>query len=146
MKKALVFIPALLFILISCSKKSEKPLRYFQVVTKATMADWRDTSFIVATNNNILLDKILLELEKPVAQRKMVSGELAEGNGGYNKNATHSFGWHFAESNWQLVDVSAEIYDGRAYSDLDVNPNYWFNKMKRFAPWNSYIKKEVYIQ
>jgi hypothetical protein len=44
---------------------------------------------------------------------------------------------------WHLTDLSIEIYDGRPYSDLDKSPAYWFDTVKRFSPWNSYIKKEI---
>jgi hypothetical protein len=143
MKKALLLIPALVFVFISCSKKNDKPLRYFEVGISSQQENWRDTSFVVATSNEQLIAKISEQLKKPVAQRQIVTGELVKGNGGYNKNASHSFGWHFKEDNWSLTDMSIEIYDGRAYSDLDLNPNYWFNQMKRFAPWSSYIKREI---
>lgn len=143
MKKALVFVSALIIFLISCSKKNDKPLRYFEVGISSQQENWRDTSFVVATSNEQLLAKIAEQLMKPIAQRQIVTGELVKGNGGYNKNASHSFGWRFKEDNWSLTDMSIEIYDGRAYSDLDLYPDYWFNQMKRFAPWSSYIKREI---
>lgn len=127
----------------SCSKDSKGPLRYYQVGIKGTQDDWRDSSFVVATRNVQLIHKIKTQLEKPVASRQILMGELAKGNGGYNKNAGHSFNWHFMEDKWDLVDVSAEIYDGRAHSDVDQNPKYWMDTMKRFSPWGSYIKKEI---
>lgn len=129
----------------SCSKKNDRPLKYYEVCIKGTMADWRDTSFVVATSDEQLINKITQQLQLPVAQRQLVTGELAKGNGGYNRNATHQFGWRFKENKWSLADMSIEIYDGRAYSDLDLNPNYWFNQMKRFGPWGSYIKREIVL-
>lgn len=131
-------------IIISCKKDNEHlPLHYYEVGFNGTAADWRDSSFIIATNNPALIGQVEQQLLLPVAQRKIVNGGLLNGNGGYNKNATHNFKWHFKESDWSLTDLSIEIYDGRPYSDVDNDLNYWLNNMKRFAPWGSYIKREI---
>jgi hypothetical protein len=57
-------------------------------------------------------------------QRKNVTGALVAGNANYNKNSSHNFKWHFKENDWNLTEASIEIYDGRPYSDLDLNPAY----------------------
>jgi hypothetical protein len=130
--------------IISCKKeKDEPPLHYYEVGFNGIAADWRDSSFIIATNNPALVEQAEQQLLLPVAQRKIVNGRLLNGNGGYNKNAAHTFKWHFKESDWSLTDLSIEIYDGRPYSDVDNNLNYWLHTMKRFAPWGSYIKREM---
>jgi hypothetical protein len=105
--------------------------------------DWRDTSFIVATANQQLINKITEQLALPVAQRQIVNGALVAGSGGYNRNGSHNFKWHFKEDDWHLTDMSAELLDGRPYSDVDNNTAYWQDTVKRFSPWHSYIKKEV---
>jgi hypothetical protein len=137
------FMLAATLVISSCSKDTKQPLRYFEVGIKGTQDDWRDSAFVVATADVQLINKISDQLEKPVTSRQILMGELAPGNGGYNKNAGHSFTWHFIENKWSLVDVSAEIYDGRAHSDVDLNPKYWMDTLKRFSPWGSYIKKEI---
>jgi hypothetical protein len=139
--KYVVFI--MLLAAASCKKDKEVNLRYFEVGVKYVPADWRDSSFIVATSNAALLDQVTLQLQLPVAQRGMVNGRLVKGNGGYNKNATHSFKWRFDENDWTIANLGVEIYDGRPYSDVDLHPAYWFDTVKRFAPWSSYIKREV---
>ena len=143
MKAGLVFIAAFTLLIASCSKDKRKSLRYFEVGINGTPNDWRDSSFVVATANPELINKITEQLKKPIVSRQIVMGELASGNGGYNKNAGHDFNWHFIENKWELVDVSAEIYDGRAYSDVHNDPDYWLGQMKRFSPWGSYIKREI---
>lgn len=117
--------------------------RYFEVAKKNVPADWRDTSFVVATSDSSLLLKIDTQLTLPVNQRKLVNGELVAGSGGYNRNASHTFKWHFREDGWTLADVSAEIYDGLPYTDVDVHLPYWLDTVKRFAPWSFYIRKEI---
>ena len=144
MRRQFIFIAIIGLLIAYCSKKVEpKKYSYFEVGITGIQADWRDSSFVVATDDPVLIYVCIEQLMIPIDERQIVTGELARGNGGYNKNGSHSFGWHFKENKWDLVDVSAEIYDGRAYSDLDLNPNYWFWSMKRFGPWGSYIKREI---
>lgn len=134
----------LLVSIFSCKKETaQSSLRYYEVGYNGVATDWRDSSFIVATSNASLIAEVETQLTLPVAQRKIVTGKLINGNGGYNKNVSHSFKWRFKENNWGLTELSAEIYDGRPYSDVDNGINYWLNTMGRFAPWGSYIKKEV---
>jgi hypothetical protein len=144
MSKRIVFI-ALIGIMVfsSCHKNNSGPLRYFEVGIVDTPADWRDSSFIIATSNPQMIEKALEQISLPVAQRRILNGAIARGNAGYNKNGGHSFQWHFKEDDWHLTDFSIEIYDGRPHSDLDLNMNYWIDTVKRFSPWNSYIKREI---
>ncbi|MES1226244.1 MAG: hypothetical protein ABUT20_62790 [Bacteroidota bacterium] len=133
--------------IFACKKQSSATgLHYYEIGTKTPPPDWRDSIFIVATGNAGLVAEINQQLALPVAQRKMVSGKLVAGSGGYNKNAGHEFAWHFKEDNWQLAELSAEIYDGRPYSDLDIDIHYWLDTVERFAPWQAYIKREVLQQ
>jgi hypothetical protein len=142
MKIVFILFSVLLFT-ASCKKDRHHRLRYYEVGINASPADWRDTAFIVATSDPELIDSINAQLGKAVQERQILFGKLARGSGGYNKNANHVFGWHFKEDEWALVDVSAEIYDGRPYSDVDLNPGYWQDTLNSFSPWGSYIKKEI---
>ena len=130
-------------LLVSCKKNNGGPLRYFEVGIVDIPANWRDSSFIIATSNPQIIEKALEQLSVPVAQRKILNGAIARGNGGYNKNGTHSFEWHFKENDWHFTDFSIEIYDGRPHSDLDLSIDYWIDTVKRFSPWNSYLKREI---
>jgi hypothetical protein len=133
-----------LFMIYSCKKDpAAAPLHYYEVGYKGDAANWRDSSFVIATSKASLIEQIEAQLSLPVVQRKIVNGLLVSGNGGYNKNSSHSFKWRFKENDWHLTDLSIEISDGRPYSDVDINLNYWMNTVKRFAPWGSYIKKEI---
>jgi hypothetical protein len=143
-----VFLTAffLLGLLFTACKKEVTPspdgYTFYQVAFNSTNADWRDTAFVVRTNNAALIQKADAQLALPVAQRQIVFGELATGDGGYNKNAGFSFNWHFKEG-WDLVDVTAEIYDGKPYTDVHQNPVYWQETMKRFGAWSSYLRKKL---
>src|SRR4030095_2845356 len=128
---------------MACKKDENKQLRYFEVVIVDNPSDWRDSSFIIATADPQLISEINTQLSLPIPQRKIINGALQVGSGGYNKNGSHEFKWHFKEDDWHFTDLSIEIYDGRPYSDLDLDLPYWLNTIKRFSPWNSYIKREI---
>lgn len=140
----------LALVAFSCKKETNAPdadpeWRYFEVgIREWNTTQWRDSSYIVATKNPTVLQKIEAQLALPVADRKkIVAGKLAEGNGGYNKNAGHHFKWRIKEDDWDLVDLTIELSDGRPYTDVDQNLDYWLNNVKRFTPWGSYIKREI---
>jgi hypothetical protein len=143
--KKILYTCLFLFLLLPACKKDDnvKTIHYYQVGTKGADEDWRDSAFVVATKNVNLIKEIDEQLKLPVDERKIVIGGLVKTSGGYNKNASHEFKWRLDENDWQLTDMSIEIYDGRAYSDVDSNLSYWLDTIKKFAPWNSYIAKEV---
>jgi hypothetical protein len=139
------FFLLLMVFLAACKKESTASpdgYTYYQVGFRSAPADWRDTAFIVRTSNAALVQKAGAELEKPISQRKIVFGELAPGDGGFNKNAHFSFNWHFKEG-WDLVDVTAEIYDGKPYTDVHLNSAYWQETMTRFGAWGSYLSRKL---
>jgi hypothetical protein len=146
--KGSILLPVIalaIFALSSCKKDSiyAGNYQYYEVGFKSTNADWRDTSFVVRTSDQTLMQQIEAQLLLPVNNRKLVVGTLVEGNGGYNKNGSHEFKWHFKEADWQLADVTVEIYDGKPYTDVDIHLPYWLNTVKRFGSWDSYIKRRL---
>ena len=141
----LIYILGIVLV-FSCKTTSpgiEDGYTYFEVGFDTQNADWRDTAFIVRTKNADLVQRANAQLNLPVPERQIVFGKLVPGNGGYNKNATHSFKWHFKEDEWDLVDIVAEIYDGKPYTDVDQKYAYWMDTMTRFGAWSSYIKKQL---
>ena len=72
MKAVLVFIAAFSLLIASCSKDKEKSFRYFEVGINGSPEDWRDSSFIVATADPQMINKIIEQLKKPVAARQIV--------------------------------------------------------------------------
>src|SRR5687767_906755 len=130
--------------IMACKKESPVDLyTYYEVGFKTNHADWRDTLFIIRTPDPQMIAAADAQLQEPVLSRKIVFGSLVAGSGGFNKNRSHTFKWHFKEDDWQLVDVTAEIFDGRAYSDIDLDINYWLNTVKRYGAWSSYIKRKL---
>jgi hypothetical protein len=147
MKSKLFAVPFFFLLLMASCKKettvSTDGYTYYEVGFRANHADWRDTGFVVRTKNAAVIQAANAELAVPVAQRKIVFGRLANGDGGFNKNGSFSFNWHFVEDHWTLVDVTAEIYDGRAYSDVHLDPQYWQEQMTQYGSWSSYIRKKL---
>lgn len=143
--KALVPLLVICSLIESCKKenKTETGYVYYEVGFDGTTPDWRDTSFIIRTKNPQLIQQAENQLALPVAQRKLVFGNLLPGSGGYNKNASYEFKWHFKEDDWSFVQMTVEIYDGRPYSDLDLDIDYWLNTVKRFASWGSYVRRRI---
>lgn len=130
---------------VSCDKTGTgtNDMVYFAVGFKDAVLDWRDNAFIVATSNPQLIQQASAQLSRPVSERQIVFGKLQAGSGGYNHNASHVFKWHLKEDDWSLVDMTAEIYDGRPYSDADSDTAYRLNIMRRYGSWNSYIKRKL---
>jgi hypothetical protein len=148
-KASFIFVLASAFALVSCKKSEQddqKDKVYFEVGFKHAVSDWRDSSFVVASSSPQIIQQAEAQLSLPVAERKIVFGKLQGGNGGYNRNASHQFKWHFKDDEWSLVDVTIEIYDGRPYSDLDSDTSYWLNTMTIYGSWSSYIKRKLPAQ
>ena len=144
LKIIITFFFATLFFNTSCKKESPvDPYTYYEVGFKTNHADWRDTLFVIRTSDPQMIAAANAQLQEPVLNRKIVFGSLVAGSGGFNKNRSHTFKWHFKEDDWQLVDVTAEIFDGRTYSDIDLDINYWLNTVKRYGAWSSYIKRKL---
>jgi hypothetical protein len=142
LKRIITYLLIATFALNACRKDAERTFTYYEVGFQSNSPDWRDTLIVVRTANPELIAAADAQLNIPVADRKIVFGNLVAGSGGYNKNNSHQFKWHFNDD-WQLVDLTAEIYDGRAYSDIDLDINYWLNTVKRYGAWSSYIKRKL---
>jgi len=119
-------------------------LRYFQFNNiDCGHGNWQDTSFIVATSNAALINEVQVELAKPIGERKIISGAIVAGHGGYNHNAGHWFKWHMKENEWALAEMAMEVCDGCPYSDIDADTAYWLNTVKQYCPWSSQPIREV---
>lgn len=142
----LALVCFIVMIISSCKKENSQPgndFTYYEVGFTSTPTNWRDSIFIVRTSDAQLIQQIDAQLLLPISERKLVVGSLVAGSGGYNKNAAHEFKWHFEEDDWHLADITIEIYDGRPYSDVDMNLQYWLDTVKRFGSWGSYIKRKL---
>jgi hypothetical protein len=66
--------------------------------------------------------------------RKIVSGALRRGNGGFNT----PWSWHMAPDSIEVADVTIELCDGRP-SDVESALDYWIDTVGRFCPWGTEV-------
>lgn len=142
--KTILFVCATLY----TTHLAAQTMRYFEVGLRiepnSENYDGRDSSFIVAASDALLLAEIEAELALPPSERvKHISGPLIAGNGTFNHNGNFWFNWHLAPNEWRLSDFSIELCDGRPYTDIEQDLNYWIGNVGTFCPWSSYIKREV---
>ncbi|MFN5309136.1 MAG: T9SS type A sorting domain-containing protein [Candidatus Kapaibacterium sp.] len=131
----------LLFSLMS----NAQTMRYFEFRTLACgHGKWQDTSFIAAASDSILIEKVLIEIEKPIEQRQHINGKIEYSDGGYNRNSTHKFTWHFIPDKWGLAEMSVEVCDGCPFSDIDNSTSYWVDTVGHFCPWSSKPIREIF--
>jgi hypothetical protein len=145
--KSLTFVLIFSLILVSCSRvdnqQPAKPsLRYFKFTSCDHTANWQNTFFIAATSEAKVIKQCIDEIALPISSRTLFPlGLIKKGNGGYNKNESHNFNWHYVDASWELVDVGIEIYDGCAYSEAELLD--YANTVGRYGGWNNRIVGEI---
>lgn len=134
--------------LTSCSNDDkntpELSKRYFRFNScpESSHGNWQDTSFVAATSNPMVIQQCLEQLKLPLEARTLFPlGDIENGDAGYNKNAPHSFSWHFVEDAWEMVELGIEIYDGCAYSDVELT-NYIEN-VGAYGGWSNRVLEEI---
>jgi len=141
MKKTILVMPLILTMGIHVSLA--QPTRYFEFTTQCGHGNWQDTSFIAATDDPVVIDTVLTDLDKPYEERRFISGQIDYGDGGYNHNAGHWFLWHFIPGQWELTEMAIEVCDGCPYSDVDADTAYWIGVLGLFCPWSGKPSREV---
>lgn len=136
---------SILFLQIAATCVLGQNFRYFEFKTICGHGKWQDTSFIAATSDSYLVNKVLLELSKPFNERDFISGKISKGHAGHNRNASHWFPWHFIPNEWDLVEFAIELCDGCPFSDVESDTAYWINVIGMYCPWNGKPKREIYL-
>lgn len=120
----------------STSGSDDGDVRYYEF-THADQGE--DYSMIARTSDPEVIDKIESELDLSFDQRTLhIHGDIERGYGGHNND----WSWHFTPDEWGLVEISAEVCDGRPQmveDDLD----YWVDQVGYFCPWSSRVAGEV---
>lgn len=132
-----------LCILLLSAIAQAQTMRYFQFSIQCGHNQWRDTSVVAATSNPVVIAEVLADMQKPIAERQMISGQIDYGDGGHNHNGNHRFLWHFIPNQWQLVGAAIEVCDGCPYTDVDADTAYWVRNIRYYCPWSSKVVKEV---
>lgn len=123
--------------------EAKSQTRFFEFTTACGTGNWKDSSFIAATSDPVLIDTVLANLARPDTLRKFIIGSIDYGNGGFNHNATHWFSWHFINNQWSLADLAIEGCDGCPYTDVELDMNYWVAGLGQFCPWTAKPTREV---
>jgi len=103
-----------------------RDLTLFTIASRADPAQ----RFTVATDDPELIQLCRDQLAHPEIERTLhVHGRLAAGHGGVNM----SWSWNLEPDNWDLVEVSIELCDGRP-SDVEKDPAYWLGTVGNYCP------------
>jgi hypothetical protein len=116
--------------------------RYYQIGWNGgPIFDDPDEIFVVQTADPYVISVAEADLRLPPMERRHhVDGQLGyEDYGRYNFDGNkqpNEWGWDFTPGQWQLMEYSIELCDGRP-SDWDGG--------NHFCPWNSYVRAPVLI-
>lgn len=74
---------------------------------------------------------------------QIVFGELADGDGGFNRDpkASRNWSWHMVPDSVTFVDSTVEIYDG-APSTVESDKAEYL-RIGRYGPWGSHLEGEL---
>lgn len=79
-----------------------------------------------------------LEARMEAGTEGVISGALAEGDGGFNR----PWSWHMVPGSIDVPDVSIELCDGRP-SMVEEDLDYWLNTVQRFCPWGAEVTRRL---
>ena len=88
--------------------------------------------------DNALLATQARRMMSGAEDQKIVTGELARGDGGFNTG----YSWHMKPSTVAFADMTIELCDGRP-SDVESDIDYWVDTVKRYCPWGGRFVSEV---
>ncbi|MDZ7721201.1 MAG: hypothetical protein U5K72_20430 [Balneolaceae bacterium] len=127
----------LLSFMMACSTNTDDDnARYFEFTHQSDDVNY---TIVAKTTNEEVIAKAEQELSLPFEERTLhINGPIVRGNPGYNS----SWSWHFVENEWDLVELSTEVCDGRP-GFVEDELNYWVDNVGRFCPFNSRVLKEV---
>lgn len=99
-------------------------------------------SFIVATADPSVIDEVVNDIALPVNERRFISGNITKGHGGFNKDGTNWYTWHYIPNEWELTLANVEYCDGIS-SAIGNHPSVIAGDTIYFCPWNSYPHQEI---
>lgn len=95
--------------------------------------------FIAITTDSSVIAVLDQQLLLPPEQRfKIINGPIAAGNGDHNLD----WSWHFLPSEWEMVDLTIELCDGRP-SLIEADLDYWLDTVGQFCPWGAYVVESL---
>jgi hypothetical protein len=94
--------------------------------------------FVAVTNDAVLGDLALSELELPFAERTLFPvGPIARGDGGHNfhqaEQPDFDWNWHLLPDDWTLTEAAETLCDSNAVL-VEQAIDYWVDTVGRFCP------------
>lgn len=134
-KLKIILFVSLVLTLSSCSNNTSsdpEETATFEFVTTG------DEHFFAQTSNPEVIEKARQQLSLPQEERNLfINGEIERGT-----EQNNGWSWHFVPGEWDLVETSIEVCDGRP-SAVEEDLDYWVDDVGRFCPWSSYVMREV---
>ena len=137
-RNAVRLLGSLVVVLLACESSSTSPRLAvrFEFALHHFGAEER---FVAETTDPNVIARARAQLARPRAERDLfVEGALARGNGGHNS----PWSWHLVPGDWDLAESSIELCDSTP-TLLEADLDYWFARVGRFCPWDSYVAAEL---
>jgi hypothetical protein len=137
----------MLMALGGCRSDAQAPLN------AATANDKKEgVDFLVAVNKEHFVLRLVKSEQIEIARARVkstkpqgiVSGNLVEGDGGFNRDdaAKRKWSWHLDPKSVTFPQLVMEVCDGRP-SDVEGNKDHWIKDIKRYCPWGAKIELEL---
>jgi hypothetical protein len=94
--------------------------------------------FLVRIDNALLATRAR-RIAAGAENQKVVSGDLARGDGGFNIG----YGWHIVPGTVALIDQALDECNGTP-SDVQADIDHWVDDIQRFCPSGSRIIAEAF--
>src|SRR5690606_29443628 len=69
----------------------------------------------------------------------VIHGSLVRNDGGFNE----PYGWHLDPHGAAFPDMAMEVCDGRPFSEVERNLEYWFERVGYYCPWGARVVRRV---
>ena len=120
---------------LSSCDSADPPDEEYQYFEFETTGEER---FVAGTSDPAVIRAARNQLSLPENERNLfINGKISRGT-----ERNEGWSWHFVPDEWQLVEVSAEVCDGRP-SFVEKDLDYWVESVGRFCPWNSNVVREI---
>jgi hypothetical protein len=137
LKLAMIPIAAVFLFCSSDDPPTAPPQRSFLFAMRGIPG--AEGQFVASTTVPRVLAVVESQLALPEEQRMLhINGPVATGNGGHNLG----WSWHFRPGEWELVEISIELCDGRPQM-VEDDVDKWIADVGTFCPWASYVVREL---
>ena len=137
LKVALIPVTALLLFCGGNDAPTAPPERSFLFAVRG-IPD-AEAQFVAVTSAPLVLAVVDSQLALKEDRRMLhIHGPVAIGNGGHNLG----WSWHFQPGQWELVEISIALCDGRPQA-VESDVDRWIADVGTFCPWSSYVVREL---